>query len=228
MSDAALRLTGIVRTFRQAGAALEILRGVDLSIAGGEMVALVGPSGAGKSTLLQIAGLLEAPDAGDVIVDGRSSRAMNEQARTVLRRHQLGFVYQFHHLLPEFTAAENIVLPQMIAGVSRADASRRAAELLASVGLAERADHRPARLSGGEQQRVAIVRAIANDPVVLFADEPTGNLDPVTADGVFGQLQTLVRRTGLAALIATHNIELARRMDRTLSLQDGKVVELKP
>jgi lipoprotein-releasing system ATP-binding protein len=228
MSDAALRLTGIVRTFRQAGAALEILRGVDLSIAGGEMVALVGPSGAGKSTLLQIAGLLEAPDVGDVIVDGRSSRAMNEQARTVLRRHQLGFVYQFHHLLPEFTAAENIVLPQMIAGVSRADASRRAAELLASVGLAERADHRPARLSGGEQQRVAIVRAIANDPVVLFADEPTGNLDPVTADGVFGQLQTLVRRTGLAALIATHNIELARRMDRTLSLQDGKVVELKP
>jgi lipoprotein-releasing system ATP-binding protein len=228
MSDAALRLTGIVRTFRQAGAALEILRGVDLSIAGGEMVALVGPSGAGKSTLLQIAGLLEAPDVGDVIVDGRSSRAMNEQARTVLRRHQLGFVYQFHHLLPEFTAAENIVLPQMIAGVSRADASRRAAELLASVGLAERADHRPARLSGGEQQRVAIVRAIANDPAVLFANEPTGNLDPVTADGVFGQLQTLVRRTGLAALIATHNIELARRMDRTLSLQDGKVVELKP
>ena len=228
MSDAALRLTGVVRTFRQGGAALEILRGVDLSVAGGEMVALVGPSGAGKSTLLQIAGLLEAPDDGDVVIDGQSSRAMNEQARTVLRRHQLGFVYQFHHLLPEFSAAENIMLPQMIAGATRATARSRATELLASVGLAERAGHRPARLSGGEQQRVAIVRAIANDPAVLFADEPTGNLDPVTADGVFGQLQALVRRTGLAALIATHNLDLARRMDRTLSLKDGRVVEISP
>ena len=228
MSDAALRLTGVVRTFRQGGAALEILRGVDLSVAGGEMVALVGPSGAGKSPLLQIAGLLEAPDDGDVVIDGQSSRAMNEQARTVLRRHQLGFVYQFHHLLPEFSAAENIMLPQMIAGATRAAARSRATELLASVGLAERAGHRPARLSGGEQQRVAIVRAIANDPAVLFADEPTGNLDPVTADGVFAQLQALVRRTGLAALIATHNLDLARRMDRTLSLKDGRVVEISP
>jgi lipoprotein-releasing system ATP-binding protein len=226
MSDVALKLTGVVRTFRQAGAVLEVLRGVDLSIAAGEMIALVGPSGAGKSTLLQIAGVLEAPDDGDVIVGGQSSRAMNEQARTVLRRNRLGFVYQFHHLLPEFSAAENVMLPQMIAGASRGAARQRAEELLASVGLAERASHRPSRLSGGEQQRVAIVRAIANDPNVLLADEPTGNLDPVTADGVFGQLQHLVRETGLAALIATHNLDLARRMDRTLSLQDGRVVEL--
>ena len=226
MSDVALKLTGVVRTFRQAGAVLEVLRGVDLSIAAGEMIALVGPSGAGKSTLLQIAGVLEAPDDGDVIVGGQSSRAMNEQARTVLRRNRLGFVYQFHHLLPEFSAAENVMLPQMIAGASRGAARQRAVELLASVGLAERASHRPSRLSGGEQQRVAIVRAIANDPNVLLADEPTGNLDPVTADGVFGQLQHLVRETGLAALIATHNLDLARRMDRTLSLQDGRVVEL--
>jgi lipoprotein-releasing system ATP-binding protein len=226
MSDVALKLTGVVRTFRQAGAVLEVLRGVDLSIAAGEMIALVGPSGAGKSTLLQIAGVLEAPDDGDVIVGGQSSRAMNEQARTVLRRNRLGFVYQFHHLLPEFSAAENVMLPQMIAGASRGAARQRAEKLLASVGLAERASHRPSRLSGGEQQRVAIVRAIANDPNVLLADEPTGNLDPVTADGVFGQLQNLVRETGLAALIATHNLDLARRMDRTLSLQDGRVVEL--
>jgi len=226
MSESALRLEGVGRTFRQAGAPIDVLRGVDLNIAAGEMVALVGPSGAGKSTLLQIAGLLEPPDTGDVVVGGKSSRAMNEQARTVLRRTHLGFVYQAHHLLPEFSAAENIMLPQMIAGVSRAAARRRAEELLASVGLSARATHRPSRLSGGEQQRVAIVRAIANAPAVLLADEPTGNLDPQTADGVFAQLQGLVRQTGLAALIATHNLELARRMDRTLSLRDGKIVEI--
>lgn len=228
MSEAALEVIGVVRTFRQAGASLDVLRGVDLTVASGEMVALVGPSGAGKSTLLQIAGLLEAPDDGDVVVGGHSSRSMNEQERTVLRRGQLGFVYQFHHLLPEFSAVENIMLPQMIAGVGRAVARKRAGELLGSVGLGERLSHRPARLSGGEQQRVAIVRAIANDPAILLADEPTGNLDPVTAGGVFDQLQALVRQTGLAALIATHNLDLARRMDRTLTLQDGKVVEIAP
>jgi lipoprotein-releasing system ATP-binding protein len=228
MNDVALQLAGVVRTFRQGSNVLEVLRGADLAIAGGEMVALVGPSGAGKSTLLQIAGLLEAPDDGDVIVGGQSSRAMNEQARTVLRRNQLGFVYQFHHLLPEFTAAENVVLPQVIAGKSRRDALRHAEELLAGVGLAERTGHRPARLSGGEQQRVAIVRAIANDPAVLLADEPTGNLDPTTADGVFAQLERLVRDSRVAALIATHNLDLARRMDRTLTLQEGRIVEIRP
>jgi lipoprotein-releasing system ATP-binding protein len=228
MNDVALQLAGVVRTFRQGSNVLEVLRGADLAIAGGEMVALVGPSGAGKSTLLQIAGLLEAPDDGDVIVGGQSSRAMNEQARTVLRRNQLGFVYQFHHLLPEFTAAENVVLPQVIAGKSRRDALRHAEELLAGVGLAERTGHRPARLSGGEQQRVAIVREIANDPAVLLAYEPTGNLDPTTADGVFAQLERLVRDSRVAALIATHNLDLARRMDRTLTLQEGRIVEIRP
>jgi lipoprotein-releasing system ATP-binding protein len=228
MSDAKLVVTGVVRTFRQAGAALDVLRGVDLSVAGGEMVALVGPSGAGKSTLLQIAGLLEPPDEGDVVVGGRSSRAMNDQARTELRRAALGFVYQFHHLLPEFSAEENVMLPLMIAGASRPEAKKRAGELLASVGLAERTGHRPARLSGGEQQRVAIVRAIANRPAVLLADEPTGNLDPKTADGVFAQLEKLVRDSGLAALIATHNMDLARRMDRALALENGRVIDFRP
>ncbi len=226
MNDAALVLDGVVRTFRQAGSSLNVLRGVDLSVSRGEMVALVGPSGAGKSTLLQIAGLLEAPDGGDVIVGGRSSRAMNERARTELRRTALGFVYQFHHLLPEFSAAENIMLPQMIAGATRGAARKRAGELLASVGLSERTGHRPARLSGGEQQRVAIVRAIANSPAVLLADEPTGNLDPTTAADVFSQLRGLVRDTGLAALVATHNMELARRMDRTLKIESGVVVQV--
>jgi lipoprotein-releasing system ATP-binding protein len=224
MSDAALRLDGVVRTFHQGGRDLEILRGANLALAPGEIVALVGPSGAGKSTLLHIAGLLERPDGGDVVVDGRNCAGLADGERTRLRRGTLGFVYQFHHLLPEFSALENIVLPQMIAGASKRGAAARARELLEMMGLSDRADHRPARLSGGEQQRVAIARSVANAPAVLLADEPTGNLDPETADAVFGQLLSLVRGAGLGALVATHNLDLAARMDRVLRIQDGQVV----
>ncbi|HEX6980526.1 MAG TPA: ABC transporter ATP-binding protein [Alphaproteobacteria bacterium] len=224
MSDAALELVGIVRRFRQADAALEVLNGASLAIRPGETVALVGPSGAGKSTLLHIAGLLERPDAGDILLSGQSCAAMSDAERSAMRRKYLGFVYQFHHLLPEFSALENVMLPQMIAGVPRSMARARARELLAAVGLSARETHRPARLSGGEQQRVAIVRALANAPRVLLADEPTGNLDPHTADAVFEELMRLVRSTGLAALIATHNPELARRMDRTVTIRDGLIV----
>ncbi|HEX2113828.1 MAG TPA: ABC transporter ATP-binding protein [Alphaproteobacteria bacterium] len=220
----ALELVGIVRSFRQADAPLEILRGASLQIRAGEAVALVGPSGAGKSTLLHIAGLLEHADAGDVLLAGQSCNNMGDAERTAMRRKYLGFVYQFHHLLPEFSALENVMLPQMVAGVPRGDAKKRARELLATVGLAPRETHRPARLSGGEQQRVAIVRAIANAPRVLLADEPTGNLDPHTADGVFVELMRLVRSTGLAALIATHNPELAKRMDRVVTIREGLIV----
>jgi lipoprotein-releasing system ATP-binding protein len=190
----------------------------------GEAVALVGPSGAGKSTLLHVAGLLEAPDAGRVLVDGQDGGRLGDRERTLLRRRALGFVYQFHHLLPEFSALENVIVPQMIAGRPRREAARRAAELLERVGLSARAGHRPGRLSGGEQQRVAIVRAIANAPRVLLADEPTGNLDPGTASGVYEELVRLVRETGLAVLMATHNPELAARMDRIVRLQDGVLV----
>jgi lipoprotein-releasing system ATP-binding protein len=225
MSEAALELRGIVRTYKQAGALLPVLRGASLALQPGEIVALVGPSGAGKSTLLHTAGLLERPDGGDVRLGGRNCAGMSDHQRTEMRRAQLGFVYQFHHLLPEFSALENIMLPQMIAGVARRKARARAAELLALVGLAARADHRPARLSGGEQQRVALVRALANAPRVLLGDEPTGNLDVHTAEEVTGALIDLVRRTGLAALIATHNLDLARRMDRVLALEDGLIVE---
>lgn len=221
-----LRLQGVVRTYAQAGEALEVLRGVDLHVRAGEVVALVGPSGAGKSTLLHVAGLLEPPDGGEVFVQGRPCSGMSDDERTRARRDLLGFVYQFHHLLPEFTALENVVLPQLIAGRSRAEARRRAGELLTTLGLGARLTHRPARLSGGEQQRVAIARAVANGPKVLLADEPTGNLDHRTADLVFGELLRLVRGQGLAALIATHNSELAGRMDRMVSLQDGRLVEL--
>jgi lipoprotein-releasing system ATP-binding protein len=224
-SSAALELHGVERTFRQAGETLPVLRGVSLTLRPGEVAALVGPSGAGKSTLLHVAGLLERPDAGDVLLDGKSCGRMSDGERTQMRRSHLGFVYQFHHLLPEFSALENVVLPQMIAGVRRRDAVGRARELLAMVGLRERETHRPARLSGGEQQRVAIVRALANRPRVLLGDEPTGNLDPHTADEVCAALMDIVRRTGLAALIATHNYDLARRMDRTLALEEGMVVE---
>ena len=220
----ALRLDGIVRTFRQAGRSLEVLRGASLDVARGEMVALVGPSGAGKSTLLQIAGLLEKPDGGEIVVDGEACTTMPDSRRTELRGRKLGFVYQFHHLLPEFSALENIVLPQMIVGTSRRDASLRGQELLRTVGLEARQDHRPARLSGGEQQRVAIVRAIANAPAVLLADEPTGNLDPHTADDVFAELTRLVRETEVAALVATHNLALAHRMDRVVQLEEGRLV----
>jgi lipoprotein-releasing system ATP-binding protein len=225
MSEAALELRGIVRTYKQAGALLPVLRGASLALQPGEIVALVGPSGAGKSTLLHTAGLLERPDGGDVRLGGRNCAGMSDHQRTEMRRAQLGFVYQFHHLLPEFSALENIMLPQMIAGVARRKARARAEELLALVGLAARADHRPARLSGGEQQRVALVRALANAPRVLLGDEPTGNLDVHTAEEVTGALIDLVRRTGLAALIATHNLDLARRMDRVLALEDGLIVE---
>ena len=225
MSDAALELRGVGRTFHQGGRDIEVLRDVQMSLVPGEIVALVGPSGAGKSTLLHIAGLLERPDAGEVIIGDEACSGLAEADRTRLRRGTLGFVYQFHHLLPEFSALENIMLPQMIAGLSKSDAADRARELLTMVGLEARASHRPARLSGGEQQRVAVARGLANAPSVLIADEPTGNLDQHTADAVFNSLLLIVRETGVAALIATHNTALAARMDRVLELQDGMVVE---
>ena len=223
MSDQAfpLSLRGIKRTFVQGDRRLEVLRGVSLDLRPGEIVALVGQSGSGKSTLLHIAGLLERPDEGDVIVEGKSAGAAGDRERTALRRKVLGFVYQYHHLLPEFSAIENVMLPQMLNGRSRGQARSHAAELLAMVQLKDRSDHRPGRLSGGEQQRVAIARAVANAPRVLLADEPTGNLDASTADTVFRQLLSLVRDTGMAALVATHNHDLAARMDRTVMLKDG-------
>jgi lipoprotein-releasing system ATP-binding protein len=223
MSDDAfpLSLRALQRTFVQGDRRLEVLRAISLDLRAGEIVALVGQSGSGKSTLLHIAGLLERPDGGEVVVDGKPTRNLGDGPRTALRRRFLGFVYQYHHLLPEFSALENVMLPQMLDGLSRSQARLRAAELLTMVGLEGRAEHRPGRLSGGEQQRVAIARAVANAPRVLLADEPTGNLDAETAETVFRQLLTLVRETGMAALIATHNAELAARMDRTLHLKDG-------
>lgn len=221
MSDAALALAGIVRTFHQAGNDLQVLRGASVTIAPGETVALVGPSGAGKSTLLHIAGLLERPDGGEVRIDGEACSGLSDDRRTALRRNAIGFIYQFHHLLPEFTALENVVVPQMIAGVSKSDARKRSRELLGMVGLGDRESHRPAKLSGGEQQRVAIARALANGPKVLIADEPTGNLDQETAERVFALLMRLTRETGVSSLVATHNPDLAARMDRTLTLKNG-------
>jgi lipoprotein-releasing system ATP-binding protein len=218
-----LSLRGIERTFVQGDRRLEVLRGVTLDLRPGEIVALVGQSGSGKSTLLHIAGLLEQPDGGDVTVDGKVAGPLSDRARTALRRRFLGFVYQYHHLLPEFSAIENVMLPQMLNGLSRGEARVRATDLLAMVQLKERGDHRPGRLSGGEQQRVAIARAVANAPRVLLADEPTGNLDASTADVVFRQILVLVRETGMTALIATHNLDLAARMDRTVTLKDGKL-----
>jgi lipoprotein-releasing system ATP-binding protein len=225
-ADAALELRDVRRVFRLAGTELKVLNGVDLALRPGEIVALVGPSGAGKSTLLHVAGLLERPGGGAVLIGGEDCGSLSDERRTLLRRSEIGFVYQFHHLLPEFSALENVMLPQMIAGVARRPARRKAAELLDRVGLAPRIRHRPARLSGGEQQRVAIVRALANDPRILLADEPTGNLDHATGDGVLSTLLDLVRHTGLAALIATHNLELARRLDRTVALEDGRLKPL--
>ena len=216
-----LSLRDIKRTFVQGDRRLEVLKGITLDLKPGEIVALVGESGSGKSTLLHIAGLLERPDEGDIVVGGKPAGTAGDRERTVMRRQFLGFVYQYHHLLPEFSAIENVMLPQMLNGKSRVESRRRAAELLGMVQLKERADHRPGRLSGGEQQRVAIARAVANAPRVLLADEPTGNLDPSTADAVFRQLLGLVRDTGMAALVATHNPELASRMDRTVTLKDG-------
>jgi lipoprotein-releasing system ATP-binding protein len=225
MSDSPpLVLDGIVRRFKQAGGVLEILRGASLTVNSGECVALVGPSGAGKSTLLHIAGLLERADGGEVLLAGQPCSKMSEVERTAMRGRYLGFVYQFHYLLPEFSALENVMIPMMIEGVVRGEARKRARELLDRVGLAARETHRPARMSGGEQQRVAIVRAIANRPRVLFADEPTGNLDPTTAETVFAELLRLVRTTGLAALIATHNPDIAKRMDRVVTLRNGVLV----
>jgi len=223
MATAALELRGVRRIFTQAGTELRVLNGVDLALYPGKVAALVGPSGAGKSTLLHIAGLLERADGGAVLIGGEDCGSLSEERRTLLRRSHVGFVYQFHHLLPEFSALENVMLPQMIAGVARRSARGKAAELLDRVGLGPRAGHRPARLSGGEQQRVAIVRALANDPEILLADEPTGNLDHSTGDNVLETLLGLVRETGLAALIATHNLDLARRLDRIVALEDGRL-----
>jgi lipoprotein-releasing system ATP-binding protein len=219
----ALELRGVRKVFRQAGVKLPVLNGIDLRLDPGEIVALVGPSGAGKSTMLHVAGLLEQPDGGAVLIEGRDCGGLSDEHRTLLRRRALGFVYQFHHLLPEFSALENVMLPQMIAGVARGQARDKAAALLERVGLAERVSHRPARLSGGEQQRVALVRALANDPKILLADEPTGNLDHTTATSVMAILIEIVRASGLAALIATHNLELAGRLDRIVTLEDGKL-----
>ncbi len=224
MPDNLLKLTGITQTFHQGGSDLEVLRGVDMELKEGEIVALVGPSGSGKSTLLQIAGLLEQAEAGAIEIGGRAAGALSEEERTLVRRSDLGFVYQYHHLLAEFTALENIVIPQLIAGKSTAQARTKASELINAMGLEARASHRPARLSGGEQHRIAIARALANAPKILLADEPTGNLDPGTADEVFQILISQARGAGLAALIATHNPVLAARMDRTLRLEDGVLV----
>jgi lipoprotein-releasing system ATP-binding protein len=219
-----LRLQAVKRAYRTEAGSLPVLRGVDLSLAAGEIVALVAPSGAGKSTLLHIAGLLDRPDGGAVFVTGRDAGQLPDAARTAIRRDTIGFVYQFHHLLAEFTALENVMLPQMIAGRSRTVATARARTLLDAFGLGERVRHLPGRLSGGEQQRVAIARALANKPAVLLADEPTGNLDVATAGVVFDELLRVVREHGLAALIATHNPDLAARMDRTVTLLDGQIV----
>ncbi|MBL3569597.1 ABC transporter [Rhodovulum sulfidophilum] len=225
MSDPVLSLDAVEKCYnRGLPGEVSVLRGASLSVAPGEVVALVAPSGAGKSTLLHIAGLLDTPDSGAVRIAGADMTGQSDRRRTAARRADIGFVYQFHHLLPEFTALENILLPQMAAGTPRAAAEARAMDLLTRVGIAPRAAHRPAALSGGEQQRVAFCRALANRPRLLLADEPTGNLDPGTSDTVFGALMELVRETGLAALIATHNLDLAARMDRTLHLEAGRLV----
>ena len=219
-------LHDIKRQYVQGETPLIILNGAKLALWAGQSVALVAPSGAGKSTLLHIAGLLEHPDSGEVYIDGAPTTSLSDIQRTRIRRNDIGFVYQFHHLLPEFSALENVMLPQMVRGLGRSAASERAVELLSYLGLKDRLNHRPAELSGGEQQRVAIARAVANAPRVLLADEPTGNLDVHTADHVFGALRQLVRATGLAAVIATHNLDIAAQMDRRVTIREGLVVEL--
>ncbi|MFG6567681.1 MULTISPECIES: ABC transporter ATP-binding protein [unclassified Sulfitobacter] len=225
MNDPVLRLSGISKAYNSgAPNEVQVLRGIDLEVAPGEVVALVAPSGAGKSTLLHIAGLLDTADSGTVEIGGDDLTGQSDRRRTAVRRADVGFIYQFHHLLPEFTALENIVLPQLANGVARKEAEARARELLTQVGIAERADHRPAAMSGGEQQRVAFCRALANAPRLLLADEPTGNLDPSTSDQVFAALMALVRGTGLSAVIATHNLELAARMDRQIRLDAGQLL----
>ncbi len=224
MSDVLLRLENLRRTYKTEGGELTILNGASLTLQRGEIVALVAPSGSGKSTLLHLAGLLEKPDDGAVIINGHNAAALNDTARTDIRLKTIGIVYQFHHLLPEFTALENIALPQMIAGKSKKAAEARALQLLEKLGLGPRKNHLPGKLSGGEQQRVAIARALANAPALLLADEPTGNLDVATADKVFKELLQIVRSENVAALIATHNPDLASRMDRQLTLRDGRLV----
>lgn len=225
MPKTTLVLDRVERHYRQGDGALEVLRGASLEIRSGEMVALVAPSGAGKSTLLHVAGLLEKPDAGEVVVEGAPTTHLDDSARTRLRRVTIGFVYQFHHLLPEFSAVENVMMPQLIRGLDRMEAKKRSLQLLAMLGIEARATHRPGQLSGGEQQRVAIARAVANAPALLLADEPTGNLDPKTSAAVFQSLMAIVKGTGLAALIATHNLALAEQMDRRVTIQDGQVRE---
>ncbi|MCO5058763.1 MAG: ABC transporter ATP-binding protein [Rhizobiaceae bacterium] len=223
---AVLELKGVERHYVQGSKKLTILNGADFVLQPGEMVALVAPSGAGKSTLLHLAGLLERPDAGEIFLKGTACGRLSDDQRTAIRRNEIGFVYQFHHLLPEFTATENIMMPQLVRGLAAGEAEKRAVQLLDYMKLGKRGDHRPAELSGGEQQRVAIARAVANAPMLLLADEPTGNLDPATANHVFTALEALVRQSGLAALIATHNHELADRMDRRVTLADGKIVPM--
>jgi lipoprotein-releasing system ATP-binding protein len=225
MNDVLLKTENLSRTYHQGGENLTVLHNVDIEIKSGEIVALVGPSGSGKSTLLQMAGLLDRPTSGSIFIAGQDATSRNDdEQRTLLRRQYIGFVYQFHYLLPEFTALENVVIPQMIAGCGRKHAEEKAIELLSHLKLGHRLEHRPARLSGGEQQRVAMARALANNPKLLLADEPTGNLDPETSEGVFEMLTNLVRSTGIGAMIATHNMDLAERMDRILELKAGRII----
>jgi lipoprotein-releasing system ATP-binding protein len=227
MNEPVLRLRGVARSYDSGERRLDVLRGVDLDVHAGEVVGLIGPSGSGKSSLLHAAGLLERPTAGQIIVEGRDCSKLSDRARTRVRLGLIGFVYQFHHLLAEFSALDNVALPQMIAGQSREAARRRAGALLSQLGLAERLNHQPGQLSGGEQQRVAIARALANAPRVVLADEPTGNLDPVTSNAVFQNLFDIARGTGVAVVIATHNMELAKYMDRVFALREGRLVEQK-
>lgn len=222
-----LELKNVYRSFKQGAQSLQVLRGVDLELEKGEVVALIGPSGSGKSTLLQLAGLLEKPTKGDIYLEGQKCSALNDGMRTLLRRDYLGFVYQYHNLLPDFDAVENVMLPQLIAGVKHKDAEDKAKWLLKRVGLEKRFKHRPAEMSGGEQQRVAIARALANTPKLLLADEPTGNLDPKTSESVFAELLAVVKETGLSALIATHNFDLADRMARKVKLENGKLLDMR-
>jgi len=224
-TGAILSLRGVTRTYPTAQGGLTVLKGVDLEVMPGEVVGLIGPSGSGKSSLLHAAGLLERPTSGQVLIDGEDVGGLDERARTRLRLHRIGFVYQFHHLLPEFDALDNVALPMRIAGVREGEARRRATEQLTALGLGQRITHQPAQLSGGEQQRVAIARALANSPRLLLADEPTGNLDPTTSQAVFEALRELAKTTGVAALIATHNMELAGHMDRVFALKDGHLVQ---
>ncbi|MBA4757176.1 ABC transporter ATP-binding protein [Sphingosinicella sp.] len=224
MSDV-LAVKGLARSFRQGGAVIDVLRGVDLTVGPGEIVALLGPSGSGKSTMLQAIGLLEGGFEGSIVIDGRPAEKLSAYERTEVRRDKLGFVYQFHHLLPDFNALENVVLPQLIAGRDMASAEAKAKALLTDLGLGERLDHRPSQLSGGEQQRVAVARALANEPVLVLADEPTGNLDEATAQRVLAEFLRVVRSHNSAALIATHNTALAKQMDRTVALHEGQLVE---